>query len=292
MVRTRIVAATSALLVTLGAGFALGSPASAEVPALRIEADQFSVAPAGAGAFVAPPGSSQYLGLWASGATATTSFRFDSARAGLVVVARADACEGWPEMAVSVDGVEVGRVTVSTSYSGSYRFAGTWAVGSHRLAVKFVNDHRTPACDRNLKLHAAVFGDPVGAPTVYVNPHDFTLDPSAGSYFRWGERGTPGMVIWSNATASTEVWLQHATRIVLILGNSACQGWPRLAVRVDGALVSEFDVPNQQISTVLSGDWGEGSHLIELALVNDFRTASCDRNVKLYEMWLDAPSSA
>ena len=197
-------------------------------------------------------------------------------------------------MAVSVDGIEIGRVTVSTSSSGSYRFAGTWAAGSHRLAVKFVNDHRTATCDRNLKLHAAVFGNPaaVGGPTVYVNPHDFTLDPSAGSFFRWGERGAPGMVIWSNATASTEVWLQQATRIVLVLGNDACQGWPRLAVRVDGALVSEFDVPNQQLSTVLSGDWDEGQHVVELALVNDLRTASCDRNIKLYEMWLDAPSSA
>lgn len=288
--RTRILAVSSVVLAVL----ATAAQARAEVRPLRIEGQSFTVAPAGAGRFVT--GSSTgapFVGLWSSSAVATTSFQLDAPRDGLTVVAWADECEGWPEMLVSVDGFEIGSANVATSISGSYQFDGTWPAGSHWMSVKFLDDHSAATCDRSLKVHAAIFGEPtvVANPVLYVSPHDFDVDPTAGTFFNWGERGQPGMVIWSDATASTEVWLQRATRIVLVLGNDRCEGWPRLAVRVDGATLSEFDVPFQHVSTTIAGDWGAGWHALELEFVNDLHTTTCDRNVKLYEMWLDAPPS-
>ena len=144
--RWRALLAGVALLAPLGAS----APAGATIYA-RLEAEAMAL-PAEAGQVFADPAASggQALLVW-SNATASGPVATGSANR-VTVRARADLCEGAPRMQLAVDGAVVLTTTVAATTWSAYTAVVALSPGTHTLAVGFTNDHRTAACDRNLRV--------------------------------------------------------------------------------------------------------------------------------------------
>lgn len=179
--------------VAIGGQAALAAPVAG--PAVVVQAEALTL-PSAAGVAYADPAASagRALLLWSNGTasgTAATARRSDT----LLVTARADLCEGAPVMAVSVDGALVSTRTVTATSWTSYATTGSWAPGTHRVAVSFTNDRGTRSCDRNLRLDAVALRPvPEALPTPAATP---TLTPTptptpTPSTARWSVRMTAG----------------------------------------------------------------------------------------------------
>jgi len=93
------------------------------------------------------PGGSQAL-VWSTGSATTTL----SGAGRVVLHARGDQCEGPPRAEVSVDGRSLGTVAVVNDAGWwEYPLGAPVASGAHRVVVSYLDDHRTAACDRNLR---------------------------------------------------------------------------------------------------------------------------------------------
>ena len=89
--------------------------------------------------------------IWSNGFIATTH-TFTAGPTRLTVVARGQAAFGvWPHMIVSVDGVEVGNVSVTSTSYASYSFDFMATGGPQEITIAFDNDaYAPPFNDRNL----------------------------------------------------------------------------------------------------------------------------------------------
>ena len=58
----------------------------------------------------------------------------------------------WPRLAVSVDGHNVGFVSVTSKLAATYGVAAEVPAGKHRVEFEFINDHQVDAEDRNVYL--------------------------------------------------------------------------------------------------------------------------------------------
>lgn len=101
--------------------------------------------------------------LLASPGTATTTL---SGSGAVVLRARGDQCEGAPRAEVAVDGRVLGTVrVVNASGWWEYPVGAPVTAGAHRVVVTFLNDHRTRACDRNLRAGWVTLSSGTTAPT-------------------------------------------------------------------------------------------------------------------------------
>jgi len=69
----------------------------------------------------------------------------------------------WPTLAVRIDQVTVGQVTVSSSGWQTYTVLGVAPPGRHRVSLAFTNDYYSPPQDRNLFIDSFSVA---GAPTL------------------------------------------------------------------------------------------------------------------------------
>lgn len=219
--------------------------------------------------------------IWSNGAASAEVST--QAVSSVVVRARGDLCGGSPTLVLSVDGVEIGRATVSTSTWSTHAFSVSLASGNHHVSVAFPNDHRTASCDRNLRIDTLTFVAPAASPTTgALEAESMALPSSNGTIF--GEASASGgkaLLIWSNGSASQRIETVGARRVVVRARGDLCDGGPRLVVKVDGTEVLS--------QTVASANWSDysadvalpdGAHFIEVAFTNDYGMW-CDRNLRV-----------
>lgn len=93
--------------------------------------------------------------LWSNGYAQTTLWNGYDGPQTLAIVAKGDYAAGWPTMRVWIDGVRAGDVSVGSTTYRTYSLATDLAPGAHTVRVEFVNDYKSGAADRNLRLDAA-----------------------------------------------------------------------------------------------------------------------------------------
>jgi hypothetical protein len=139
-------AAVLACVVALAPG-ALSTTAVAATPPSQFAVVEGAVRPATGSP---RPASGSHASLWGDRSTATTTVE-GSGR--IEVGAIGDHCDGWPRIELSVDGVVVGTSRiVSGSLYGAYPIGPALGQGRHQVRIRYVNDHRTATCDRNVHL--------------------------------------------------------------------------------------------------------------------------------------------
>jgi hypothetical protein len=95
------------------------------------------------------------VAMWSNLSTATITL---SGSGLLLFGAIADICDGYPLVAVTVDGKDVGTETITTTtYYGWHQTRTPVAAGRHTVKFAFVNDHRSGSCDRNVYLGDSKF---------------------------------------------------------------------------------------------------------------------------------------
>ena len=166
-----------------GAALAVTAAGLAGVATLAPAADAATgwSLPASAGIITAAPTptGSEAL-LWADGVATITS----TGSGVLVLHTRADLCEGAPTIRVAVDGITKGTTTVTTPASDAYAeiaIGTAVSAGTHSVRVRFLDDHRTATCDRNVHLGWVSWrptGTPAPTPTQKATP---TPTPTSSS---------------------------------------------------------------------------------------------------------------
>ncbi len=98
-----------------------------------------------------PPG----WNIWSNGYVSTFHTFEEAGPASLTVVAKGQAAWGvWPRMVVTVGGVVVGNIDVTSSSYQPYEFTFDAVAGVHDIRVSFVNDYYGGGQDRNLYVDA------------------------------------------------------------------------------------------------------------------------------------------
>jgi Ca-dependent carbohydrate-binding module xylan-binding len=268
--------ALTALMSGLLAAPASAGPNPGSQPFYPVAAAAFAVAPA----VGAPIGNT--VVLWGTGsATATVDLAGPARR--LVFSAQAQPCEGSPRLEVRVDGKVVhGREVAG---SGSYAVPGSWTAGRHSLTFAYLNDRLSATCDRNLRIRLVAFWGPhtrYGALAVFVS-QEMDLRVVAFSPASAGLGSTGTAMLWSTGLFTGALDSQDADYLYIRIRPTACAGMPRFSLRIDGTLVTEQAVlaPNgpAESSYFKPGTWKNGMHTVEIAYLNEVRTATCDRNL-------------
>lgn len=139
---------------------------------MAVEAETLKLA-ASAGRVVTDPAASggRVLEIRTT-ASATGSFVSRATRR-LAIRARGVSCEGSPRIRVAVDGRTVLETTAGSAWT-DHAADLALADGTHTLAVSFLNDHRTAACDRNAVVDVvrltSVAARPLPGAALYVDP--------------------------------------------------------------------------------------------------------------------------
>ncbi|NHC13459.1 family 16 glycosylhydrolase [Motilibacter deserti] len=258
--RVTALATLPVLAALLPAASAVAAPTAGAV-----EAEALAL-PAASGTTYADPTASggRELFLWSPDSargTVTTSVQ----AAALLVTARGDQCLGAPQAEVTVDGRVVGTLTVSAAGSwATYRVTGSWAAGSHSVAVRYVNDVRGASCDRNLHLDALSFEAAPGATPVAAPA---PAAPTAVAPGSWTTRQTTGTspvtdvtgAVWSPATGlsgggQVPVWGGIAGSASEALYKSARQGATSWTVTVPAAARYAVDLLLSDATGAKPGD--------------------------------------
>jgi hypothetical protein len=89
-----------------------------------------------------------------------------------------------------------------------------------------------------------------------------------------------GLKIWSTATASGSFTSRATRRITVRARGEQCAGAPRMTVSVDGRVALDVNVTATSW-TEYAADLAlnDGSHSLTVRFANDYRSASCDRNL-------------
>ncbi|MCW2608557.1 MAG: hypothetical protein JWO60_3250 [Frankiales bacterium] len=92
-----------------------------------------------------------------------------------------------------------------------------------------------------------------------------------------------GRVMVTNGTTSTVLrTATTANRLLLRLRGDQAGGAPRAVVVVDGRQVADLSVANRTWSEFsVVGRWLTGAHTVQVRFVNDARSATADRNLRL-----------
>ncbi len=228
--------------------------------------------------------------LIASNATATGTLTTGRTTRALTLVVRGDQCYGAPVMRVRLDGKVVRTVAVPQRTWTTVTVPGSWARGRHSLAVALVNDNRAKGCDRNLRLdRVALTSAPraaaaLAAPGAAVEAEQMALPKGSGQTFADSTAsGGAGLLIWSNATATTALSTTTTTnRLTLVIRGDQCNGPPATTVRVNGTPVHATTVPSTTWTTItVPGTWAPGTHQVAISFTNDASAPGCDRNLRL-----------
>jgi hypothetical protein len=89
--------------------------------------------------------------------------------------------------------------------------------------------------------------------------------------------------LYSNTSVTRQFTAPKASRVVIrARGGEYCDGWPHLTARLDGTQFASADVAqlswkNQSFSVPVSA----GTHTLTIAYTNEYKTAVCDRNLRI-----------
>ena len=188
-----------------------------------------------------------------------------------------DAYKGDAQFTVSVDGKQLaGTFTATASHasgaSQNFTFMGDWAIGTHSVAVNFVNDAhgRSPAADRNLYVSGITYdGKATGqsAALMRQGPKSFSATDTTA---------IPAPVIGSGSDT-----------LVLSVSEDAYQGDAQFTVSVDGRQLggtftsTALHASGASQNFTFKGDFGSGQHAVAVNFLNDAwgGTAATGRNL-------------
>jgi hypothetical protein len=89
-----------------------------------------------------------------------------------------------------------------------------------------------------------------------------------------------GLKIWSTATASGSFSSRATRRITVRARGEQCAGAPRMTVSVDGRVALDVNVTATSWTDYAADlALNDGSHSLTVRFANDYRSASCDRNL-------------
>lgn len=122
-------------------------------------------------------------------------------------------------------------------------------------------------------------------PFYRVAPRAFTIAPSVGAPI--GDT----VVLWREGSATATVDLPGpAVRLVFEARAQACEGAPRLEVRIDDVAVFGSEIGGTG-SYAVAGSWTAGPHKVALGFSQDHLGAACDRNIKVRSVAWQGPNS-
>jgi hypothetical protein len=126
-----------------------------------------------------------------------------------------------------------------------------------------------------------------------VEAESMSLPASAGTTFADSSAsGGRALLIWSNAGATATMASSGLQQVWVKARGDQCAGAPRMVVSLDGKTVMTRDV-TQSTWTVFSASVGaaDGDHTVAVAFTNDYRSATCDRNLRVDKVTLTGTSS-
>lgn len=279
-VRLTAAAAVGALALFTNAGSATQAVASTSTAA-SVEAETFALPSSAGQVFVDPSAAGGAALLIWSAATATATVSTGAVSA-ITVRARGDQCAGAPLLTLRVDGTAVGTVAVAATSWTDEVFTGSWAPGSHQIAVSYPNDFVGGGCDRNLRLDRVSFTTAPAPAPVGVEAELMALPAAAGGPFTDPTASAgAGLLIWSDATASTTLSAPAGGQLVVRARGDACAGPAHLSVAIDGRVTSTAAAAATWGDVTAPGAWPGGAHQVQVAFIDDHQGSGCDRNLRL-----------
>jgi endoglucanase len=115
---------------------------------------------------------------------------------------------------------------------------------------------------------------PAAAAPVTVEAESLSLPPGTGQV-------VPGALkIWSTATATGSITSRASKRITVRARGEQCSGAPRMIVSVDGRVALDVNVSATSWTDYAADlPLNDGTHTLAVRFDNDYRGASCDRNL-------------
>ncbi|GAB2693498.1 carbohydrate-binding domain-containing protein [Thalassiella azotivora] len=236
------------------------------------------------------------FGLWAAG-SAAGDVDLPRPLTRLVLEAGGDRCggtggsSGEPAAEVLVDGVPVLAVPEVDADLGQYDVRGSWSAGRRAVEVRYPADHRSPECDRNLKIARVWFDDDApGWTRVLLRADSLDRTPaSAGTVYGKGPTGEPTQLLWSNGslTATLTTPEIQVGFLRLQVSGHLCEGGPTVVVAVDGREVGRVTADADRYGSLRHYEMAlpflveAGRHVVTLTYGNDHRSGTCDRDLKV-----------
>jgi hypothetical protein len=121
-----------------------------------------------------------------------------------------------------------------------------------------------------------------------IEAETMSLPASAGTTFADSTASAGrALLVWSNGTASATMSINGLQQVWVKARGDQCGGAPRMVVSLDGRTVMTKDV-TQTTWTVFSGSIGapDGKHTVTVAFTNDYKSATCDRNLRVDKVTL------
>ncbi|WP_336965001.1 cellulase family glycosylhydrolase [Sphingobium aquiterrae] len=198
----------------------------------------------------------------------------------LVLKLQQDAYKGNAQFVILVDGKQVGGTLTASALrfsdqQDSVTLHGNWGTGDHVVTVKFVNDlwNAKTTEDRNLYVQSAVYNGQ-------------EIAKASASMFTNGTHNI-GFTASAPAGKASEAGSGSDT-LVLQLSQDAYRGNAKYQVFVDGKQVGgTFEAQaghgsGARDTLTLHGDWGNGSHDVKVAFLNDLWNATTREDRNLY----------
>jgi hypothetical protein len=197
----------------------------------------------------------------------------------LILKVSETAYQGDAKFTVSVDGKQVGGVftakTLHGAGSDTITINGDWGAGAHKISISFINDHwgGTAAADRNLYVDGITFNEKA----VTGGTADLTTNGTATFSF-----SKPAVSSWKGDASAGS----GANTLVLKVSETAYQGDAKFTISVDGKQIGGIFTAKTlhgsgSDTITLKGDWGSGSHKVNVTYINDHwgGTAATDRDL-------------
>ena len=287
----RLLAAATAAILLLALG---GTPARADDSyGLRIPSTRFTFSP-GAGAAVG-----DWTMLWSRGAASayvtTTALVRD-----IEFAVDPQLCEGAPHLEVAVDNTTVfsqemlGGRGYLTDDGSDYAVPGYWRPGRHKLTFRFLDDHRTASCDRNVRLRGIVMsGDTYIFTSQALLSSAVEVRPvTAGQVGAWSRPWGGLARLWNDGSLSFRLDSQRAKELGIWFTGTLCEGsTAHVRVVMDGRVLHDGLLPNSWLVSglprgylELGGSIPDGVHTFTVTMSEGLRTASCNRNLVITEL--------
>jgi endo-1,4-beta-xylanase len=178
----------------------------------------------------------------------------------------------YPSIRISWDGVPVATVTINSETWKTYSVPIAGSVGSHLVAITFLNDLSANGEDRDVDIDKVTISTAtIEAENAYTKDGGVPI-PGGWAFLQNGELET-----------STAIWRDGLYEVnVLARGTFGGGAWPTVSLRVNGITVASTQVASTSWTTVkLLAPLPRGTHDLALAFDTDWCCIAGDRNLYL-----------
>lgn len=284
--------AATALAVALALVLSvLGAPAAArESYLVRLDPTRFTFSP-GAGAAV---GSS--IVLWSRGAASAYVTTTSTVRH-IDFAVSPEPCQGSPHLELAADNVTrfSQEILAGRAYAGDlgsrYSVPVYWPPGRHKLTFRFLDDHRSASCDRNVSLTAIELSAASDVLTYQsLQSEGVTVAPVTAGEVGAPSRPWSGVAkLWTNGRLRFRLNSQQARELAITMTGAACGGRSaHVGVVMDGKVLHDGLLPHPFQWDGLDFGYFElgraipdGVHTFSISMSQDLSTPTCDRNLVL-----------